>query len=515
MSGPDASRQRRGAWGGPTSGPVPVVSLDDSSMVASPRVVPTVVVVGLGPAGPELTTLEAREVLNDMGVVLLRTSRHPAAVPLLDEGARALDGHYERAETFDEAYEGIVEEVVEAATEHGRVAYCVPGSPFVLERSVAKLIADERIAVRVVPGMSFLDLAWSRLLVDPVAERVRLVDAERFSEDAAGDTGPMLVAHLWSRLVCSDVKLALETPPDAPVVLLHHLGLEDEVVREIAWEDLDRIPEIDHLSALYVRELAAPVGAELLRLSELVRTLRQRCPWDREQTHESLVRHLVEETYEVVEAIEDLGAGDRPDAPGHLEEELGDLLCQVMFHATLASEEGLFDLADVAREVHDKLVRRHPHVFAPGAPGDEAGTLGAREVLGRWERAKLEEKGRDSLLDGIPAALPALLLASKLESKVASVSLGWDATGDGAAFLRASLDALLEGDATEAGALLFGAARLAASLGADPEEALRRAARAFGERVARLERDASAEGRTLSDLSREERAARWRAAAGA
>ncbi|MDA8290415.1 MAG: MazG family protein [Actinomycetota bacterium] len=481
--------------------------------MASPRVVPTVVVVGLGPAGPELTTLEAREVLNDMGVVLLRTGRHPAAAPLVEEGARPLDAHYERAETFDEAYEGIVEEVVAAATEHGRVAYCVPGSPFVLERSVARLIEDERVAVRVVPGMSFLDLAWSRLLVDPVAERVRLVDAERFSADAAGDTGPMLVAHLWSRLVCSDVKLALETPPGEPVVLLHHLGLEDEVVREVAWDDLDRITEIDHLSAIYVRSLAAPVGAELVRLSELVRTLRDRCPWDREQTHDSLVRHLVEETYEVVEAIEDLGSREGPDAASHLEEELGDLLCQVMLHATLASEEGLFNLADVAREVHDKLVRRHPHVFGPGGSGDLRGSeeLRASDVLGRWEQAKIEEKGRESLLEGIPSSLPALALAAKLESKVAGASLGWEVTGQGAGSLRTSLDSLATGDASVAGELLLGVARLAASLGSDPEEALRRAARSFATRLDRLERAARGEGRTLAQLPPEQVAARWEA----
>ncbi len=512
MSGPGAPDPRRGARSGPPSGPVPVVSLDDSSMMASPRVVPTVVVVGLGPAGPELTTLEAREILTDMGVVLLRTSRHPSAAPLLDEGARSLDAHYERAASFEEAYDGMVEEVVEAATEHGRVAYCVPGSPFVLERSVAKLIADERVAVRVVPGMSFLDLAWSRLLIDPVAERVRLVDAERFAVDAAGDAGPMLVTQLWSRSICSDVKLAVETPPSRPIVLLHHLGLADEVVREMSWDDLDRIPEVDHLTAVYLRELAEPVGAELVRLAEVVRTLRSRCPWDREQTHDSLVRHLVEETYEVVEAIEDLGTGADANAAAHLEEELGDLLCQVMFHATLASEEGLFNLADVAREVHDKLVRRHPHVFGPaGGDAPEAPTT-AEEVLGRWEQSKLEEKGRASLMDGIPAALPALGLAAKLEAKARSVGLGWEATGEGADALRHALDALLAGDAGAAGGLLLGVARLSAARGSDPEEALRRASRALRERFERMERDVAAAGGTLAGLDEAGRVARWRAA---
>ena len=491
---------------------MPVVSLDDSSVIASPRVVPSVVVVGLGPAGPELTTLEARQVLTDMGVVLLRTSRHPAAEPLLDEGARSLDGHYERASSFEEAYAGMVEEIVEAATEHGRVAYCVPGSPFVLERSVAALIADERVAVRVVPGMSFLELAWSRLLVDPVSERVRLVDAEQFASSAAGDAGPLLVTQLWSPSICSDVKLAVETPPTRPVVLLHHLGLDDEVVREISWDDLDRVPEVDHLTAVYIRELAEPVGAELVRLAELVRTLRSRCPWDREQTHDSLVRHLVEETYEVVEAIEDLGADPTGAAADHLEEELGDLLCQVMFHSTLAAEEGLFNLADVARAVHDKLVHRHPHVFGAGGAGVVPGPRTAEEVLGRWEQAKLEEKGRSSIMEGIPATLPALGLAAKLERKAASVDLGWSSTGEGADVLHAGIDAFVTGDVRALGGLLLGVARLAADHGADPEEELRRSARSLRERFTRLERELAASGRSLTDLAAEERLARWRAA---
>src|SRR5205823_5617831 len=147
----------------------------------------------------------------------------------------------------------------------------------------------------------------------------------------------------------------------------------------------DRAVEPDHLSALWIPELAAPVGQELVRFAELVRTLRIRCPWDREQTHETLTRHLLEETYEVLEAIEGL-----PGSYPHLEEELGDLLFQVVFHATLAAEEGEFTLADVARGIHDKLVRRHPHVFG------DVDADSADAVVANWEEIKRVEKGRAS-----------------------------------------------------------------------------------------------------------------------
>jgi tetrapyrrole methylase family protein/MazG family protein len=509
MSGSELPGVARTGRSTSTSGQVPVVSLDDSSRVASPRVVPTVVVVGLGPAGPELTTLEAREVLSDMGVVLVRTSRHPAAAPLMEDGARPLDAHYERAGSFEEAYAGMVEEVVAAAVEHGRVAYCVPGSPFVLERSVAALIADERVAVKVVPGMSFLDLVWSRLLLDPVEVRVRLVNAEEFAVSAAGDSGPLLITQLWSRAICSDVKLAVEEPPKSPVVLLHHLGMADEVVQEIAWEDLDRIVAVDHLTCVYVRELGEPVGAELVRLAELVRTLRERCPWDRVQTHHSLVRHLVEETYEAIEAIEELGEEPTAEAAAHLEEELGDVLCQVMFHSTLAAEEGLFNLADVARAVHDKLVRRHPHVFGPPTASTERVDTAAR-VLEQWEQSKQVEKGRQSLMDGIPAGLPALAMATKLERKAAAVDLGWQRTGSPLATVRDALEALEQGETDGLGELLLAIARMAADRGADPEEALRRAARAMRERFMATERAAAEVGENLAELDSPVRLERWR-----
>src|SRR3712207_1004961 len=150
--------------------------------------------------------------------------------------------------------------------------------------------------------MSCLDWAWDRLRVDPLAAGVRLVDGRRFAVEAAGSRGPLLVAQCDSRPVLSDIKLAVDSPPpDGVVVVLHHLGLDDESVTEVSWEDLDRTVDADHLTSLFIRELAAPVANEVVRFVELVATLRERCPWDREQTHASLTRHLVEEAYEVLE----------------------------------------------------------------------------------------------------------------------------------------------------------------------------------------------------------------------
>lgn len=408
-------------------------------------------VVGLGPGGPDLTTVGAAARLAGAPVRLLRTHRHPAAEPYAADAS--FDHHYETADTFDDVYDAIVDDLVAAAERHGEVAYAVPGSPHVLERAVASLLDDERVHVELVPGMSFLDLAWAHLGVDPVEAGVRLVDGHRFAVDAAGVTGPLLVAHCHANHVLSDIKLAFDDHEPATAVVLQRLGLPDERVVEVAWADLDRAVEADHLTSVFVPSVAVPVASELADFVELVRTLRERCPWDREQTHASLTRYVVEETYEVVEAIQGYDP-ETGEGVEHLEEELGDLLFQVVFHATIAAETGAFTLGDVARGIHDKLHRRHPHVFGADAAAD------AGDVTRSWEQIKRAEKGRGSVMEGIPTALPALLYAHKVLSKAERIG--------------AETPAPVDPDG-ELGAALLGLVAHARARGVDAEAALRAA----------------------------------------
>ena len=455
---------------------------------------PRVVVAGLGPAGPDLFTAATTAALARIPVRYLRTTRHPAASAVI--GAGSFDALYEGSATLDEVYAGIVEALVAAASSAptAEVLYLVPGSPVVAERTVELLRADGRIELEVLPALSFLDLAWARLGVDPLAAGVRLVDGHRFAEEAAGERGPMLVAQCDSALVLSDVKLAVEDPP-ASVTVLQRLGLPDESVREVAWDDLDRVVEADHLTSLWIEVLAVPVARELVRFAELVRTLRQRCPWDQEQTHATLTGHLLEEAYETVEAIEGLDAAGGPEGMEHLEEELGDLLFQVYFHATLAAEEGHFTLADVARGIHDKLVHRHPHVF-----GDvEAHTAG--QVVANWDRIKTEEKGRASVMEGIPAALPSLLLAAKVQRRAASLGFDWESVEGAYPKVSEELEELrAEPSEEELGDLLFAVVNVARHLGFEPEAALRGATGKFRDRFGAVEGLARARGLDLAAL---------------
>lgn len=451
---------------------------------------PRVVVVGLGPAGPDLVTAAGLNAVARIPHRFLRTTRHPAAAAVA--GAVSFDTVYEQAATLDDVYPAIAAQLAAAARDHGEVVYAVPGSPLVAERTVELLRADATIAVEIIPALSFLDLAWLRLGVDPLAAGVRLVDGHRFAADAAGERGPLLVAQCDTTFVLSDIKLAVDDPGDITVTVLQRLGLPDESVVDVAWADLDRDVEPDHLTCIYIPTLAAPVGAELVAFHELVRTLRAGCPWDREQTHTSLTPYLLEEAYEVLDAIH---SGD----PDHLEEELGDLLFQVYFHAVIAEEAGDFNLADVARGIHDKLYSRHPHVF--GAV--DATTAG--EVVHNWEAAKKIEKGRASVMEGIPNSLPALAYARKVQGKAARVGFDWDdAAGvhpkvdEELAELRAA--ATPEDQAEELGDLLFAVVNLARHLGIDSEDALRRATAKFRRRFEAVEALAAARGVELSTL---------------
>ena len=478
-------------------------------------------VVGLGPAGPELITAETRKLINEAGTVYLRTTRHPAAAAFPD--ATSFDDRYESEFTFDDVYRAIVADLVAAAHRSETVVYAVPGSPVVAERTVGLLREDAGGLGRGDGGGTPGPLV-PRCGVHPARGRSRdhrspVVDAESFASSAAGERGPLLVAQCWSRAILSEIKLSAELPSGALVTVLSHLGLDDEQVIEVAWDELDRTFDPDHLTSLWIPTLAAPVASELVRLDELAHTLRERCPWDREQTHGSLARHLLEESYEVLEAIDDLATVDRmlnPDDGGggagvgagvvsaeteeravaHLEEELGDLLFQVYFHSTLAAESGRFTLADVARGVHDKLVARHPHVFG------DVNAATADQVAANWETSKKAEKNRKSVTDGIPAALPALALATKLQRKGVAVGMKLPGLDDEASHLAIGMTVVAGGAAGMAGTagrtglsgpvppsgttdddkigdLLFSLVNVARTLGVDPESALRAKAAAF------------------------------------
>ena len=445
---------------------------------------PRVTVVGLGPAGPDLCTTATLVAIDEHPHRLVRTVRHPA-VSVLGDAVVALDHHYESAASFTAVYAGVVEEVVAAAEVHSQILYAVPGSPMVAEHTVELLLADDRVDVTLVPALSFLDLAWVRLGVDPLDDGVRIVDAHRFPVEAAGERGPLLVAQVDTPAVLADVVAAVVDPPDEMVTVLQGLGTADERIVQALWDDLPDVVDPDHLTSLFVPRLAAPIASEVQRFVDLVAVLRRECPWDSEQTHTTLRPHLLEEAHEVLEALDEFDEVSG-EGSGALEEELGDLLFQVVFHARIAADDGRFDLADVTRGIHDKLRHRHPHVFGPESGGGPVGVDGSADVVANWDRIKQVEKGRESVLDGIPPTLPALAIAQKVVRRAAGIDVEPD-SGD------LSLYGLLDDDALDdeaLGDLLLAVAVSAWSAGLDAEDALRGAVGRFSTvvRATELER---------------------------
>lgn len=226
------------------------------------------------------------------------------------------------------------------------------------------------------------------------------------------------------------------------------------------------------------------------------------CPWDKEQTHQSLKPYLVEESYEAVEAI------DHEDF-SHLEEELGDILLQIVFHAQIASEEKRFEISDILAGIISKLRRRHPHIFG------EASVRTAEEVRIRWEEIKKEEKGRESALEGVSKALPALLYALSLQERASRVGFDWPSIEGVTEKVREEVDELGTAGISEAereeelGDVLFSLVNLSRHLGIDPEIALRKTAEKFRTRFVHMERSALSRGKDLAEMSLEEKDKLW------
>ena len=458
---------------------------------------PRVIVVGLGPGGTEYVTDQTRTAIADTPRRFLRTARHPSS--MLVPGAITFDHLYESSDRFEDVYAAITEVLVDAACAHGEVLYAVPGSPLVLERSVRHLRDDSRVECVILPAMSFLDLAYSALGIDPVEARVRLIDGHEFATAAAGDRGPLLVAHCHANWVLSDIKLAIDDASDisndyVEVVVLQRLGTPEQLVSRVRWADLDTAVDADHLTSVYVPHLGVAVAEHYSRFHALARTLREQCPWDIEQTHATLIPYLLEETYEVVDALQSLDPDDA-STDEDLIEELGDLLYQIEFHATIAEQQGRFTIADVTQGVHDKLVRRHPHVFGP-VDGVMAGADTTSQVLANWETIKREEKRRTSIFDGIPSSLPSLSYAFKAQKKAAGLGFDWPDVSGALPKIAEEADEVIQAHASgdvaatadELGDLLFSVVNVARHLKIDPEVALRAAVTKFRTRFEGVER---------------------------
>jgi tetrapyrrole methylase family protein/MazG family protein len=453
-----------------------------------------ITIVGLGPGSFGLITVETLERLKTAKTLLLRTAKHPTVAEIVTRGISftSYDYVYEEKASFDEVYTTIANDCIKRAAAGDKVVYAVPGSPLVAERTVTlirNLATEQGIGLTIMPGMSFLEVLYTRLAIDPI-EGVTVLDAADLPSLPSELMTALVVTQVYNTHVASDAKLALMEyyPDDYEIMVVNKLGLSNEQILSVPLFELDRVPNIDHLTSVFIpRRPKTSSRFSLDPIVEVMAKLRSKegCVWDIEQTHSSLRRYMVEEVYEVLEAI-DLEKGDG------LCEELGDLLLQIVFHARIAEESNLFSMQQVIDGVTEKMVRRHPHVFGDITVRD------AGEVVLNWDAIKKGEYGdeRSSVLDGIPKGLPSLMRAYKLQGKAAKVGFDWDNIGSVWDKIQEELEELKEACArgqaadmeAELGDVLFSVVNLARFLKIDGEVALNVTNNKFFRRFSYMER---------------------------
>ena len=390
-----------------------------------------IVIVGLGPGLFDQLTLAVWQALQAAPCVLLRTDRH-ACVEEVRAGlppgifVQSCDDLYEHHAEFDAVYTAIVERVLALATAYETVVYAVPGHPAVGEITTLRIQAAAQAAgipVTILGGLSFVEPSFAAAGVDPM-DGGQIVDAMLVAQQHHPKVDvnlPLLLAQVYARWLASDIKLTLLNayPAGHTVTIVQAAGSPQQRLTTLPLAELDHSDPFDHLTSVYIPPL--PPHASFTALQELVAHLRapEGCPWDREQTLESLRSDLLDECAELLEAID--AEADGSDQSAAICEEIGDVLLSATMMTQIATEEGRFQMGDVVRGVVTKLIRRHPHVF-----GDVA-VDGVDHVLANWEIIKTQEKAEQGVtrgpLDGISPGLPALEKARKLQSKAAKAGL--------------------------------------------------------------------------------------------
>jgi tetrapyrrole methylase family protein/MazG family protein len=473
-----------------------------------------IIVVGMGPGDPNLLTHEAYKTLEDARTIYLRTAKHPT-VALFDvwgKELKAYDYLYEKSESFDTVYQTIVADLVEQGRHHD-VIYAVPGHPLVAEHTVQLLLQQKDVSVRILPGLSGVEATYALLGVDPVSG-LQVVDALQLETMQLNPELGALVLQIYNRRVAQRAKIALMRfyPDEHRVTLVRAASVPGEEHKEtLPLYEIDRRPDVDHLTSLYVPP-AGPVGVE--RLRKIVAKLRDPdggCPWDLEQTHETLRKFILEEAYEAVEAIDE-------EDDEMMVEEFGDLLLQVVLQSQVAEDREAFDLQEVAERISDKLVYRHPHVF-----GDVKAET-ADQVLANWDQLKAAEKAEageetPSLLGKIPP-MAALAYAEKTMGRAAKAGFDWPTTEEAIAKIEEEWAEIKEALASkdqdalfhELGDYQYALVNLARRLKLDPEDALRQATRRFIGRFHEMEAIVDERGQDWNALSLDERKALWQEA---
>ncbi|QUH19173.1 MazG family protein [Alkaliphilus sp. B6464] len=348
-----------------------------------------ITIVGLGPGGEEHLTIAIYEAMKKHNNIYLRTEKHPVVSYLKQEGInfKTFDYAYNKYEDFQEVYEHIASSVLEEAKK-GDILYAVPGHPYVAESTVQLIVEGckrEGIERVVYPAMSFVDAMFMALEIDPV-DGFQLIDGLQLDKQKPDPNIDNIITQVYDPFIASEIKLKLMNHYDdeQEIYVVKAAGVPNlQKIVKIPLFELDRLDWIDYLTTIFIKKVenCEKKYYNMNNLVQIMERLRSKegCPWDIKQTHQSLKPYLIEESNEVLEAIDE-------EDDSSLEEELGDVLLQVIFHSQIAKERGAFQIEDVIRGICEKLIFRHPHVFG----GQSADTV--EDVAKIWAEQKMKEK---------------------------------------------------------------------------------------------------------------------------
>ncbi len=452
---------------------------------------------------PQTMTRAAWDAVLHADTLYLQTSEHPSAKPVLDAGLvfTTMDDLYETAEDFDELNDAIAERLVSG----GDCVYAVMGDGcFAQLPAIEKAAEKHGFRVDVLPGVSYAKAAFPKL------QDAQIYTARTLPKRIDPDM-PLYIQELDNPIIAGEIKLALSEiyPDEWPVTLATMQQDGHYSYRTFPLSELDRKRTLFAGSVLYVKSATFEERTRYgyYDLVAVMQRLRAPggCPWDREQTHESLKADLIEECYELNDAID-----EQDDA--HIVEELGDVLMDVVFHSVIADEQGRFNENDVADGIVKKMIYRHPHVF--GSEKAESST----DVLKRWDELKQKEKNQKTqkeVLCAVPKRFPALMRSAKVQKRAGKVGFDWSNANEALPKVYEELEELkaaMNGSGNlseEAGDLLFAAVNVIRLLGLDPEQLLHDASDKFISRFGRMEELAKADGFELSELSLAEQDVYW------
>lgn len=478
-----------------------------------------IVIIGLGPGDIGALTLEAVDKIKDGNKLFLRTKKHPTVRYLQQNNITfySYDHVYENKETFDDVYEYITTDLIKNAKKYGSINYCVPGHPLVAESTVRRLLKineKEGLELEIIPGMSFIDPVITAVGRDPIKNGLKVIDGLDISWQYVDINTDNIITQVYNRIIASEVKLKLLESYDDEytIYVIKSAGIKgEEKVVKIPLYQLDRIEWIDYLTSIYIPKMDKidKNTYDMNNLIDIMGKLRSEdgCKWDMKQTHKSLRQYVIEEAYEVVDAI------DSEDME-LLCEELGDLLLQVLFHSQIASEEGYFNILNVTSNLCNKLIYRHPHVFGKISADnlDEANM--------KWEEMKYNKRKNESYterLKEIPKDLPSLMRSYKVQKKAADVGFDWHDITGAIEKVKEEFNEVMEeykrGDVDkieeELGDLLFAIVNVARFLNINPEIALNEATKKFIKRFEYMELKSKEIGKNLKDMTLEEMEKLW------